>query len=57
MDNSSLGSSKSSDEELDLLFVEAAFPEQHQLGCLNIEDVGDVDCKEIVVHHHVPYLR
>ena len=48
-DNSSSDSSStSSDADLDILLLEAAFPQQRQLGSrLNIEDVSEMDCEEM----------
>ncbi|XP_044164299.1 uncharacterized protein LOC114968381 isoform X3 [Acropora millepora] len=46
-DGSSEGSS-SSDEDIDFLFLEAAFPEPRLLGPrLNIEDISEIDCEQM----------
>ena len=46
-DSSSEGSS-SSDEDLDFLFLEAAFPEPRLLGpCLNMEDISEINCEQM----------
>lgn len=44
LDSESCSDSDSSDEDLDVLFLEAAFAEPRSLGtCLNMEDVCEVD--------------
>lgn len=48
LDDSSSEGSSSSDEGLDFLFLEAAFPEPRLLGPrLNIEDVSEIDCEQM----------
>ena len=46
-DSSSEGWS-SSDEDLDFLFLEAAFPEPRLLGPrLNMEDISEINCEQM----------
>ena len=46
--SSSEGSSSSDEDDLDLLFLDAAFPEPRLLGHrLNIEDLSEVDCEQM----------
>ena len=46
--DSSSGTSSSSDEDLEVLFLDAAFPETRTLGPhLNLEDVSELDCKRM----------
>ena len=48
LDDSSSEGSSSSDEDIDLLFLEAAFPEPRLLGPrLNLEDLSENDCEQI----------
>ena len=48
LDDSSSEGSSSSDEDLDFLFLEAAFPEPRLLGSrLNIDDLSEIDCEQI----------
>jgi hypothetical protein len=48
LESESSSDSDSSDEYLDVLFLEAAFPEPRSLGPrLNIEDVSEVDCEKM----------
>jgi len=45
LDDSSSEGLSSSDEDLDLLFLGAAFPEPRLLGPrLNIKDLNEIDC-------------
>ena len=46
--DSSSGTSSSSDEDLEVLFLDAAFPETRTLGPhLNLEDVSELDCERM----------
>ena len=48
LDDSSSEGSSSSDEDLDFLFLEAAFPEPRLLGPrLNMEDISEIDCEQM----------
>ena len=48
LDDSSSEGSSSSDEDIDLLFLEAAFPEPRLLGpCLKLEDLSENDCEQM----------
>lgn len=48
LDDSSSEGSSSSDEDLDFLFLEAAFPEPRLLGLrLNMEDISEIDCEQM----------
>lgn len=48
LDDSSSEGSSSSDEDLDLLFLGAAFPKPRLLGPrLNIEDLSEIDCEQM----------
>lgn len=48
LDDSSSEDSSSSDEDIDLLFLEAAFPEPRLLGPrLNLEDLSENDCEQM----------
>lgn len=48
LDDSSSEGSSSSDEDLDCLFLEAAFPEPRLLGPrLNMEDISEIDCEQM----------
>ena len=48
LDDSSSEGSSSSDEDLDFLFLEAAFPEPRLLGPrLNMEDISVIDCEQM----------
>ena len=47
VDSSSEGSS-SNDDDIDLLFVEVAFPQPRLLGpCLNLENRSEIDCEQM----------
>jgi len=48
LDDSSTEGSSSSNEDLDLLFLGAAFPEPQLLGPrLNIKDLSEIDCEQM----------